>query len=113
MRSSSTLFFGPRALSSAMSIGSLSASFAITIAFSAVPPMPMPSMPGGHQPAPIVGTAFTTQSTMESDQWSLAHPEPRLRFRAAPLGGDIDFELVAGHDLHLDDGRRVVAGVLS
>ena len=25
--------------------------------------MPMPSMPGGHQPAPIVGTVFSTQST--------------------------------------------------
>ena len=32
-----------------------------------VPPMPMPSMPGGHQPAPIVGTVFNTQSTIESD----------------------------------------------
>ena len=36
---------------------------ASSIAFSAVPPMPMPSMPGGHQPAPIVGTVFSTQST--------------------------------------------------
>jgi hypothetical protein len=33
------------------------------MAFSAVPPTPMPSMPGGHQPAPIVGTVFSTQST--------------------------------------------------
>ncbi len=55
-----------------MSIGSISASFAITAAFSAVPPMPMPSMPGGHQPAPIVGTVFTTQSTIESDGFSTA-----------------------------------------
>ena len=46
-----------------MSIGSISDSLAISIAFSAVPPMPMPSMPGGHQPAPIVGTVFSTQST--------------------------------------------------
>src|SRR5216110_1136229 len=98
MRSSSTLFCGPRALSSAMSIGSISASFAITIAFSAVPPMPMPSMPGGHQPAPIVGTVFSTQSAIESDGLSIAN---------------IDFELAAGHELHLDDGRRVVPGVLS
>ena len=29
----------------------------------AVPPMPMPSMPGGHQPAPMVGTVLSTQST--------------------------------------------------
>ena len=25
--------------------------------------MPMPSMPGGHQPAPMVGTVLSTQST--------------------------------------------------
>ena len=56
-----------------MSIGSISASFAITIAFSAVPPMPMPSMPGGHQPAPIVGTVFSTQSAIESDGLSIAN----------------------------------------
>ena len=52
--------------SSCMSIGSISASLASSIAFSAVPPMPMPSMPGGHQPAPIVGTVLSTQSTIES-----------------------------------------------
>ena len=46
-----------------MSIGSISTSLAISMAFSAVPPTPMPSMPGGHQPAPIVGTVFMTQST--------------------------------------------------
>ena len=73
MRSSSTLVFGPRAFSSAMSIGSISDSFAISIAFSAVPPMPMPSMPGGHQPAPIVGTVFSTQSTIESDGLSITN----------------------------------------
>ncbi len=33
----------------------------------------MPSMPGGHQPAPIVGTVFSTQSTMESDGFSIAN----------------------------------------
>jgi hypothetical protein len=49
-----------------MSIGSISASLASTAAFSAVPPMPMPSMPGGHQPAPMVGTVLSTQSTMLS-----------------------------------------------
>ena len=46
-----------------MSIGSISTSLASSIAFSAVPPTPMPSMPGGHQPAPMVGTVFSTQST--------------------------------------------------
>ncbi len=56
-----------------MSIGSISASFASSMAFSALPPMPMPSMPGGHQPAPIVGTVFSTQSTIESDGLSIAN----------------------------------------
>jgi hypothetical protein len=63
MRSSSVLFFGPRALSSAMSMSSIRLCLANSIAFSAVPPMPMPSMPGGHQPAPMVGTVLSTQST--------------------------------------------------
>ncbi len=44
-------------------MSSISASLAISIAFSAEPPMPMPSMPGGHQPAPMVGTVLSTQST--------------------------------------------------
>ncbi len=56
-----------------MSIGSISASFASSIAFSALPPMPMPSIPGGHHPAPIVGTVFSTQSTIESDGFSMAN----------------------------------------
>ena len=56
-----------------MSIGSISASLASSIAFSALPPMPMPSMPGGHQPAPMVGTVFSTQSTIESDGLSIAN----------------------------------------
>jgi hypothetical protein len=46
---------------------------AISIAFSAVPPMPMPSMPGGHQPAPIVGTVFSTQSTIAVDGLSITN----------------------------------------
>jgi hypothetical protein len=56
-----------------MSIGSISDSLASSIAFSAVPPMPMPSMPGGHQPAPMVGTVLSTQSTMESDGLSMTN----------------------------------------
>ncbi len=56
-----------------MSIGSISASLASSTAFSAVPPMPMPSIPGGHQPAPIVGTVFTTQSTIESDGFNITN----------------------------------------
>ena len=34
--------------------------------------MPMPKMPGGHQPAPMVGMVFSTQSTMESEGLSMA-----------------------------------------
>ena len=56
-----------------MSIGPISASLANAIAFSALPPMPIPSMPGGHQPAPIVGTVFRTQSTIESDGFSIVN----------------------------------------
>ena len=55
-----------------MSIGSISDSLAITTALSAVPPTPMPSMPGGHQPAPIPGTVSSTQSTSESEGFSIA-----------------------------------------
>ncbi len=73
MRSSSALSFGPRASSSCMSMGSISASLASSMAFSAVPPTPMPSMPGGHQPAPMVGTVFSTQSTIESLGFSITN----------------------------------------
>ena len=41
------------------------------MAFSGVPPIPIPRMPGGHQPAPIVGTVLRTQSTMESEGLSI------------------------------------------
>src|SRR5271157_2440869 len=56
-----------------MSIGSIRASLASSMAFSEVPPMPMPRMPGGHQPAPMVGTVFSTHSTMESDGFSMVN----------------------------------------
>src|SRR6266704_834682 len=72
-RSSSYLSRGPRASRSDMSIGSIRASLAITMAFSAVPPMPIPSIPGGHQPAPMVGTVFSTHSTPESEGLSMAN----------------------------------------
>ena len=49
-----------------MSKSSMRLSLAMSTAFSAVPPMPIPSMPGGHQPAPMVGTVLSTQSTTES-----------------------------------------------
>ena len=102
---------GPRCLSSCMSIGSISASLASSIAFSALPPMPMPSMPGGHQPAPIVGTVFTTQSTIESDGLSITNFG--LVLRAAALGRDLHLDRVAGHEVEVDDRRRVVARVLA
>ncbi len=56
-----------------MSMGSMSASLASSIAFSAEPPMPMPNIPGGHQPAPMSGTVFSTQSTSESDGFSITN----------------------------------------
>ena len=65
--------FGASAMSSCMSMGSMRDSLAMTMAFSAVPPMPMPSMPGGHQPAPMVGTVLRTQSTTESEGLSMAN----------------------------------------
>ena len=64
---------GPLSLSSCMSMGSMRDCLASSIAFSAVPPMPMPSMPGGHQPAPMVGTVLRTQSTTESDGLSMTN----------------------------------------
>ncbi|MNR48038.1 hypothetical protein D3C85_1672220 [compost metagenome] len=33
--------------------------------------MPIPSMPGGHQPAPMVGTVFSTHSTTSSEGLSI------------------------------------------
>ena len=83
--------------SSCMSMGSISDSLASSIAFSAVPPMPMPSMPGGHQPAPMVGTVFSTQSTIESDGLSIANFD--LVLGAAALGRDGDVDRVARHEL--------------
>ncbi len=86
-----------------MSIGSIRASFASSIAFSAVPPMPMPSMPGGHQPAPIVGTVFSTQSTIESDGLSIANfdfasePPPfAATITSSVSPGTIDTLMIAG-----------------
>ena len=49
-----------------MSIGSIRLCFASFTQCSAVPPIPMPSIPGGHQPAPIEGICSITQSTILS-----------------------------------------------
>ena len=56
-----------------MSTGCISTSLASSIAFSGVPPMPTPSRPGGHHPAPMAGTAPSTQSTTESDGFSIVN----------------------------------------
>ena len=45
----------------------------MSMAFSAVPPTPMPSMPGGHQPAPMCGTVLSTQSARDSLGLSMAN----------------------------------------
>ena len=55
-----------------MSIGSINELLASSMAFSALPPIPMPSIPGGHQPAPIEGTIFSTHSMRSSDGLSVA-----------------------------------------
>ena len=89
-----------------MSMGSISASLASSIAFSAVPPMPMPSMPGGHQPAPMVGTVFSTQSTMESDGLSMANLD--LASEPPPFAATITSTVLPGTTFML-----TTAGVLS
>ncbi len=73
--------------------------------------MPMPSIPGGHQPAPIVGTVFTTQSTIESDGFSITNFD--LFSEPPPFAAMLHLDRVAGHDVEMHDGRRVVLGVLS
>ena len=78
---------------------------------SAVPPTPMPSMPGGHQPAPISGTVSSTQSTIESDGFSIANVA--LFSEPPPFAATVTSTLSPGNELDVHDGRRVVAGVLS
>ena len=53
---------GPFEINSSISIGDIRDSLASTIAFSGVPPRPIPRIPGGHQPAPMPGIVSTTQS---------------------------------------------------
>ena len=89
-----------------MSIGSISDSLASSIAFSAVPPMPMPSMPGGHQPAPMVGTVFSTQSTMESHGFSITNFD--LFSEPPPLAATVTSTLSPG-----TSSTWTTAGVLS
>ena len=76
---------------------------AISMAFSAVPPMPMPSMPGGHQPAPMVGTVLSTQSTSESLGLSITNlllfslpPPLAATVTSTVLPGTISVKMTAG-----------------
>ena len=80
-----------------MLISSMSASFASIMAFSAVPPIPIPSIPGGHQPAPIVGTVLSTQSTIESDGFNIANLD--LFSEPPPLAATVISTLLPGTSL--------------
>lgn len=72
----------------------------------AVPPMPMPSIPGGHQPAPMVGMVFNTQSTIESDGLSITNFD--LASEPPPLATTITSTVLPGTILTL-----TTPGVLS
>ena len=71
-RNSSIRLLAPRLRKSAKSSGCINDSLANKTAFSAVPPMPTPKTPGGHQPAPMSCTTLKIQSTMLSDGLSIA-----------------------------------------
>ena len=45
----------------------------MSIAFSAVPPTPIPIIPGGHHPAPMVGIISNTQSTTLAEGLRIAN----------------------------------------
>ena len=90
-------------------MGSSSASLASSMAFSAVPPMPIPSMPGGHQPAPISGHHF--QHPVHHRIGGVEHGELGLGLGAATFGRHVHFQLVTGNDLVMDHAGRIVAGV--
>ena len=77
---------------SAISIGSIRHSFAINIAFSAVPPTPIPIIPGGHQPAPIVGIILSTQSATLSE--GLSTVNLALFSEPQPLAATIKLNLL-------------------
>src|SRR5450830_519638 len=98
-RISSIRLEGPRFFSSWMSMDSINTSLAMTAAFSAVPPMPMPSMPGGHQPAPMVGR--------------VEHGHFRLVLGTTALGGHIHFHGITRDDGVVDHRRGVVLGVFT
>ena len=63
-------------------------------------------MPGGHQPAPMVGTVLSTQSTIESDGLSMANLD--LASEPPPLAATITSTVLPGTIFTL-----TTAGVLS
>ena len=97
---------GPRARNSWISTGAIRDSLASNMAFSAVPPIPMPKMPGGHQPAPMVGRVLATQSTILSEGFSMTNLD--LFSEPPPFAATCTLKVLPGT-------RRVwiTAGVLS
>ena len=87
-------------------MGSINDSLAMTMAFSAVPPTPIPRIPGGHQPAPRVDTVASTQSTKLSLGLRMANLD--LFSEPPPLAASLTSTVSPGT-------RRVwiTAGVLS
>jgi len=65
-----------------------------------------PSIPGGHQPAPIVGTVFSTQSTIESEGFSIVNFA--LFSEPAPLAATSTSTVFPG-----TSSMWITAGVLS
>jgi hypothetical protein len=66
-------------------------------------------MPAGTSPRP---SREPFQHPVDERVVRVQHRERRLVLGAAALGGDGDVDLVAGDELDVHDGRRVVAGVL-
>ncbi len=92
-----------------MSMGSISDFFASSMAFSALPPMPTPSIPGGHHPAPISGTISNTQSATESDGFSMANMD--LFSEPPPFAATVISTSSPAVELGVDHRGRVVAGI--
>ena len=68
--------------------------------------MPMPRIPGGHQPAPMVGTVLSTQSTIESEGFSMTNFD--LASEPPPLAATMTSTVSPGTIVML-----TTAGVLS
>ncbi len=79
-----------------MSIGSIGASLASSIAFSAVPPV-CRACPAGTSRRPWSADGFSTSRRWSRTGW--------LRFRTTALGGDDHVDGVARHHLDVDHAR--------